>query len=152
MRIIHGTPQVGRALTAREIEDLLARGAHNLQLGTVDRTGEANIHTVWFVYENGRIYVTTETESRKAQNIARTGAAYFAVDAAPELMGVRGKARARIVRDVGFNVSVSERIILKYARSLDGRLAREILAEVESGAEIVLELEPRFYSSWVFGL
>jgi len=69
MKIIHGSPGFGSALTESQVIDFLSNSKLNLQLGTVSKNGEPNIHPVWYLYENGKLYVETGKMSKKVQNL-----------------------------------------------------------------------------------
>ena len=153
MKIFHGIPGVGRALTEQEVIDFLTTSKKNLNLGTIDEKDEPNVHPVWFLYENKKIYVATETKSKKVKNVQKNNLVYFSIDDdASDYRGVRGKGTVNIIEDIEFNVKITEKIVMKYAGSLEGNLAREVMDEIKNGLEVVLEITPKFYSTWSFDL
>lgn len=153
MKIFNGTPGFGRALSNNEIIEFLSNSKKNLQLATIDNKNEPNIHPVWFYYENGKIYCATEKKSKKFQNILKNNLVYFSIDEGnSEFIGVRGKGSVKIVEDIKSNLVISEKIVKKYAGNLDSNLAKEVLDEIKNGVEIVLEIEPKFFSTWSFTL
>ena len=153
MKLFHGIPGVGRKLTEQETVEFLANSKKNLQLGTIDEKNEPNVHPVWFLYENEKIYVATETKSKKVKNIQKNNSVYFSVDDdASDYRGVRGKGTARILDETEFNVKITEKIVTKYAGSLDGNLAKEVMSEIKSGDEVLIEITPKFFSVWSFDL
>ena len=153
MRIFNGTPGYGISLNEDEIVEFLSKTKSNLQLATLDKKDEPNIHPVWFIYEKGLLYVSTEKNSKKIKNILRKNTVYFSIDEDnSEFKGVRGKGTAKILEDIDFNVIITEKIVKKYAGSLDGKLAKEVMDEMKNGIEVVLEITPKFYSSWIFTL
>lgn len=153
MKIYAGTPGFGRPLSMEEIDEFLSTSKENLQLASLDGKNEPVIHPVWFWYENKQIYFATEKKSKKFQNIIRNNLIYFSIDEASEqFRGVRGKGTVKIIDDLQFNESIAEKIILKYVGNLEGNLAKEIIEEIKSGVEMVLEISPKFYSTWNFAL
>lgn len=153
MKIYNGTPGFGRPLSEDEIIEFLSKSKKNLQLASLDEKNEPTIHPVWFFYENECIYVATEKKSKKVQNILRNNLVYFSIDEdVGEFRGVRGKGTIKILDDVKFNKSITEKIILKHVGSLDGTLAKKIMDEIKNGVEIVLEIRPKFFSTWHFTL
>ena len=153
MKIFHGIPGVGRVLTEKEIVDFLKTSKKNLQLGTIDEKKEPNVHPVWYLYENEKLYIATEAKSKKLRNIQKNNTVYFSIDDdSDDFRGVRGKGVARIIYDIQFNVEITEKIVLKYAKSLDGNLAKEIMNEIKDGSEVLIEITPKFYSAWTFEL
>ena len=84
------------SMSEAEIEEFLASSKLLLRIRTVDARGEANIHPIWFYYENGRLYIFADKGTRKAQNIERRQRVYFSVDTdQASYRGVKGKATAR---------------------------------------------------------
>ena len=153
MKIFHGTPEVGRKLTEDEIIEFLTNSKKNLNLGTIDEKGEPNVHPVWFFYENEKIYISTETKSKKLKNIQKNNIIYFSIDETkPEFKGVRGKGSVKILDNTEDKVEMTEKIVMKYTGSLKGNLAKEVIEEIKNGAGVVLEITPKFYSVWSFEL
>jgi len=151
MKIFHGTPEIGRVLTEDEIIKFLTTSKKNLQLGTIDIKNEPNVHPVWFLYENEKIYVATETKSKKIKNIQKNNTVYFSIDEDEfDFRGVRGKGSVKILDNIESNVKITEKIVMKYAQNLEGNLAREVMDEIKHGDEVVLEITPKFYSVWSF--
>jgi hypothetical protein len=65
--------------------------------------------------------------------------------------GVKGKGIAAIVEDPSRTIPVTEKIILKYLGTLDHPLAKRLTDDTLNGIEIVLEITPKFFSTWDFG-
>ena len=149
MRIVHGSPGFGVALTEQQTVDFLTKSKLNLLLGTVDEAGEPNVHPVWYLYENGKLYVETEKNAKKVKNLRKKKAAYFCID--DETMpykGVRGKGDARIIEEPKQILPIAEKIMLKYTGSLDNKIAKFLLDGVRSGFSAVIEIAPRYYATW----
>ena len=149
MRIVHGSPGFGVALTEQQTVDFLTKSKLNLLLGTVDEAGEPNVHPVWYLYENGKLYVETEKNAKKVKNLRKKKAAYFCID--DETMpykGVRGKGDARIIEESKQILPIAEKIMLKYTGSLDNKIAKFLLDGVRSGFSAVIEIAPRYYATW----
>ena len=149
MKIVHASPGFGSQLTEQQVTDFLSNSKLNLQLGTIDKNGEPNIHPVWYYYENDKLYIETSKTSKKVQNIAANNNVYFCVDDEQvPYKGVRGKATVKISENVDQNVPIAEKIMLKYTGSLDNEVAKFLLDGVKNGFSAILELTPRFYSTW----
>ena len=151
MKIINGAPSIGVSLSEKEIIKFLKSNKMNLQLGTLDEKNEVNIHPVWFIFENDRFFIATETNSKKISNIKNNSRVYFLVanEESPYL-GVKGKGNTRILYDMETNIKITEKIILKYLERKDSRLAKEVLEEISKGEEVVIEIIPEYYSAWKF--
>lgn len=149
MKIVHGSPGFGSALTESQVEDFLSKSKLNLLLGTVDSKGEPNIHPVWYHYENGTIYVETTKSSKKVKNIKNKNSVYFCID--DEKMpykGVRGKATARISEDIEHNIPIASKIMIKYTGDLENKVAKFLMDGVKKGLSVILEIKPKYYSTW----
>ena len=149
MRIYHASPGFGDALQEGQAIDFLEKSKLNLQLGTVDADGDANVHPVWYVYERERLYIDAARASKKVANIRRRPRVYFCVDDERiPYMGVRGKGVATLHEDIGMALPIAERIMLKYTGSLDNDIAAALLDGVKGGQSVLIEIEPTYYSTW----
>ncbi len=149
MKIVHASPGFGSALTESQVTEFLSNSKLNLQLGTIDKNGEPNIHTVWYFYENDRLYIETSKTSKKVQNIKSNNTVYFCIDDEKiPYKGVRGKATVKILEEIDQILPFAEKICLKYTGSLDNEIAAFLLTGVKNGLSVVLEVSPKFYSTW----
>jgi hypothetical protein len=74
---------------------------------------------------------------------------YFSVDTdAMPNTGVKGKGTAAIIKDPGKMISLSEKIVAKYLGDLNSKVAKGMLDEVKKGAEVLVEITPRYFSAW----
>ena len=148
MKIVHASPGFGSALTQQQIIDFLKNSKLNLQLGTIDNKMQPNIHTVWYYYDE-KLYVETSKTSKKVQNIKNNDKVYFCIDDETiPYKGVRGKATVKIIDDVNQMLPIAEKIMLKYTGSLDNEIAKFLLNGVKSEFSVILQLEPKYYSTW----
>ena len=149
MKIVHASPGFGSALTQQQVIDFLKNSKLNLQLGTVDTHMEPNIHTVWYYYDDEKLYIETSKTSKKIQNIKNNNKVYFCIDDETiPYKGVRGKASVKIIDDVKQMLPIAEKLMLKYTGSLDNEIAKFLLNGVKSGFSVILQLEPKYYSTW----
>ena len=106
-----------KPVTESEVNNFL-QSKLNIQIATIDEEGYPIIHPIWFLYDNdsGKIYITTSKISRKTQNIQRNlDRVYFSIDDENiPYKGVKGRAVARISEDMQKNLSIVEKINLKY--------------------------------------
>lgn len=125
----------------------------NLQLGTIDTKGDPNIQPVWFNYDKEleRFYIMTSKSSGKVKNIRNKPEIYFSIDDDNfPYKGVKGKGRATIIDDSSRVVAMAEKINLKYLGTLDHPTAKMLMEYVQNGKEILLEINPRYFSTWDF--
>jgi hypothetical protein len=151
LKILDGSPGSGRPMSEKDIKDFLTTKVLNIHLGTVDEKGHANIHPAWYYFDDskGKIYVETGRYSKKMENLSRNEVIYFCIDdpnSPPK--GVRGKGSVKVFYDVNFNVLISEKIYMRYLGNLKHPIAQELIDATKKGESVVLEITPRYYSTW----
>lgn len=153
MKIINALPGMAAAMTEAEIDRFLASKL-NVQLATIDEMGDPNVQPVWFYYDGGtkKLFVETGKESKKVRNLRRKANAYFSIDDENfPYKGVKGKAAVRIVEDAKAIVPIAEKICIKYLGTLDHPISKTLIENIRNGLSVVLELTPRFWSTWDMG-
>ena len=124
-----------------------------LQIGTIDEEGDPNIHPVWFDYEIDRekLLVITPKITKKVKNIRSKSNVYFSIDDENiTYKGVKGKGTATIIEDPKRTVLYGEKIYMKYLGTLDHPVSKMILDSAKNGSHVVLEISPKFFSTWDF--
>jgi nitroimidazol reductase NimA-like FMN-containing flavoprotein (pyridoxamine 5'-phosphate oxidase superfamily) len=124
-----------------------------LQIGTIDEEGDPNIHPVWFSYDKDRekLLVITPKITKKVKNLRSKPNVYFSVDDVNiTYKGVKGKGTATIIEDPKRTVSYGEKIYMKYLGTLDHPVSKMILDSAKKGNHVVLEISPKFFSTWDF--
>ncbi len=58
------------SMTAAQIEEFL-RAPHNAVVGTNRQDGPPQLSSVWYLFENGKLYISTETVTAKYRNLKR---------------------------------------------------------------------------------
>jgi nitroimidazol reductase NimA-like FMN-containing flavoprotein (pyridoxamine 5'-phosphate oxidase superfamily) len=149
MKIIQATPEMP-GMTDVEVKKFL-ESKLNMRLGTVDERGNPNIHPVWFYFDNknAKLHALTGDPSKKLSNIRRNPNVYFCIDDEnfpPK--GVKGKGVATISEDISANISMMEKIYTKYLGTLEHPLAKMRLENVKKGNSIILDITPKFFSTW----
>ncbi len=149
MKIVHASPGFGSELTETQTIDFLSKSKLNLLLGTIDESGEPNVHPVWYLYDNGKLYVETAKTAKKTKNIRNKNSVYFCVD--DETMpykGVRGKGTVRILEDIQANIPIAEKIMIKYTGNLENEVAKFLMDGVKNGFSVLLEITPKYFATW----
>ena len=149
MKIVHASPGFGSELTETQTVDFLSKSKLNLLLGTIDESGEPNVHPVWYLYDNGKLYVETAKTAKKTKNIRNKNSVYFCVD--DETMpykGVRGKGTVRILEDIQSNIPLAEKIMIKYTGNLENEVAKFLMDGVKNGFSVLLEITPKYFATW----
>jgi nitroimidazol reductase NimA-like FMN-containing flavoprotein (pyridoxamine 5'-phosphate oxidase superfamily) len=152
MKVINAIPGLGPDLSEPQVKNFLETSKLNLQIATIDSKGDPNIHPVWYLFENEKLYVATPKKSKKAQNALKHNLVYYSID--DEKMpykGVKGKGTVNLLEDIQTNLVIGEKIILKYTGSLESDIGKFILEQIKNGNETIMEITPKFYSAWSFG-
>jgi len=148
MQIFHASPGFGSKLTEPQILEFLSTKL-NLLLGTVDEKGDANVHPVWFLYDDEKLFIETGKTSKKVENIKIKKTVYFCIDDETiPYKGVRGKGIAIISENVSHNLPIAEKIMLKYTGNLENEVAKILLDGVKNGLSAIIEITPKYYSTW----
>jgi general stress protein 26 len=152
MKIIKANPEIP-SMTLEEAEGFL-KSKLNLYFSTIDDTGYPNIQPVWFYYDEDKkiITIVTSKMAKKTQNVQKRSNIYFCVeDANSPYKGVKGKGIAKISEDLQVIMSTTKRISLKYLGTLEHPVAQAMTDRSKSGDGVVIEIYPKFFSTWDFG-
>ncbi|HVX01930.1 MAG TPA: pyridoxamine 5'-phosphate oxidase family protein [Nitrososphaera sp.] len=153
MKLVQALPGMPNPVTEAEVERFL-QSKLNIQLATVDEEGYPNIQPVWFYYdkESGKIYTGTQKTTKKIQNIRRNpDKVYFSIDDENfPYKGVKGRGETSISEDVQKNLEIMEKINLKYLGTLEHPLAKMLMENTRNGAELLIQITPKFFSAWDF--
>jgi len=152
MKIISATSEIP-SMTKDEAGKFL-ESKLNLQLATIDEQGDPNIQPVWFYYDKDgeKLWINTSKFAKKTQNILKKSTIYFSIDDEnPPVRGVKGKGIATIIDDLKTVVSLGERISLKYLGTLDHPIAKMIAEDSKKGGVVLVEISPKFLSTWDYG-
>ena len=134
------------SMSEQESNDFLVKG-RIVRVASIGADGVPHIAPIWYVYENGKLYMQTGPESRKVRNIKANSNVAFCVDVGEayyDLKAVVGKGRARILTEKKFNTEVGKRVLLKYLGDLNNPAAKQ-LASLE---HVVIEITPTGETSW----
>jgi general stress protein 26 len=151
LKILNASPGFGAPLTEHETVDFLMTGKLNIHLGTVDEKGHPNVHPAWYYYDsrNNRIYVETSKQAKKTYNLRKNENVYYCIDDPnPPYKGVRGKGSVKIHEDINFNVPIAEKIMVKYLGNIGNPMAQALLNMQKEGQSVILEISPKYYSTW----
>ena len=144
---------MSKPVTETEVNNFL-ESKLNIQIATIDEEGYPIIQPVWFVYdkESNKIYAGTSKMTKKIHNIKRNpDKIYFCVDEENyPYKGVKGRGVARISEDIQKNLPIIEKINMKYLGTLDHPLAKTLMENTRNGSEVIIEITPKFFSTWDF--
>jgi nitroimidazol reductase NimA-like FMN-containing flavoprotein (pyridoxamine 5'-phosphate oxidase superfamily) len=140
------------SMSKEEVDTFLEKKL-NLQIGTIDDKGDPNIHPVWFNYDKDRekFLIITPIATKKIKNLLNKPNVYFSVDDTNfPYKGVKGKGTATVVEDPVRTVPETKKIYMKYLGTLDHPIPRMILESVQKGNHVIVEIDPKYYSTWDF--
>jgi PPOX class probable F420-dependent enzyme len=144
-----GIPGMTREEAERFLESKL-----NLHIASIDEKGEPNIQPVWFFYDKdqGKLLITTSKLAKKTQNLRNRPIIYFSIDDENlPYKGVKGKGKATIIEDPNRIVPQADKISMKYLGTLDHPAAKEMADRSKKGEGVLVEISPKFFSTWDFG-
>jgi general stress protein 26 len=139
-------------MTEKESKDFLENKDLIIHIGIVDEKEEPNVTPTGYYFDrdSDKIYITTQKNSKKVNNLRRRNTIYFCIDdPTPLYKGVRGKATVKINdEDISHNLSITKKLVMKNTGSLEDPIAKWLLSETENGNEVILEISPSYYSTW----
>ena len=144
----------GIGMTEAEAQEFLAESTCVLKLGTVDAKGDPYVHPVWYLFEQSvaKLYIFTEKQSKKLQNIKKRPRVYFDVDDVVwPYKGVKGKGFAREVTGKKETVTLVDKILTKYIKSRNHTNFTGHLNSARKGVYSVIEITPTYFSTWDYG-
>lgn len=129
------------------VQELL-NGRYIATLATENADGSIHMVAVWYVFEDGRLYVATAASSRKARNIAARGKASLMIDArdpkASRGVTAMGTAELLAGEDAArWNEKVHRRYLSEAALA-DGRIGPVF----QQWDDVAIRLTPQKYIAW----
>jgi hypothetical protein len=58
------------------------------------------------------------------------------------------KGKVKIHEEIDHNISIAEKIMVKYLGSLAHPVATYVMSSVKGGDSVTLEITPSYYSTW----
>ena len=120
-----------------------------MRLATIEPNGNPHIVPVWYNYSGRKFYVGTSTRTKKAKNIRLNTKVSFCIDVgtnSPDIFGVMGVGRARLILDNKRVQLIEKKILLRYFKSLRNRSAQQLLNETDC----IIEIIPKRLTTWKF--
>ena len=120
-----------------------------LRLATVDNKDNPHIIPVWYLFNSKKLYIGTNSKTKKAKNIKNNSKVSFCVDIginSPDIFGVMGQGNAKLIREKNEVSKIEKRILLRYFKTLNNKSAQELLEETDC----IIEIRPKKYSVWEY--
>ena len=128
-------------------QDKFLKSQKILRLATIGDDKTPHIVPVWYLYSAKKIYVGTNTKTRKAKNVKKNKRVGFCVDVgvnAPDIYGVMGQGNASLIVEKSKVKRIAKRILLRYFSSIENRSAKELLDDTDC----IIEIVPERLSVW----
>jgi len=120
-----------------------------LRLATIDKNNTPHIAPVWYLYSEKKIYIGTNTRTKKAKNAKTNKRVAFCVDVginAPNIYGVMGQGNANLILENNKVKTIAKKILLRYFKTLKSKSAKELLDDTDC----IIEIIPEKFSVWNF--
>ena len=118
-----------------------------LRLATIGKNNTPHIVPVWYMYSSKRIYIGTNTRTRKIKNLKKNNHVGFLVDVgikSPNIYGVNGQGTANLIVDKTRIKKIGTKILLRYFSSMKNKSAIELLDDTDC----IIEITPQKFSVW----
>ena len=120
-----------------------------LRLATIDKSGNPHIVPVWYMYQNKKIYIGTNTETLKAKNIEKNSKVAYCVDVginSPDIIGVMGVGKAKLVLQKTKVKTIAKKILRRYFTDLQNKSAQQLLRDTNC----IIEIIPKKVTTWKY--
>ena len=120
-----------------------------LRLATIDKNGVPHIVPVWYLYSQKKFYIGTNTRTEKVKNLKKNKRVSFCVDVgvhSPQIYGMMGKGNAKLILEKNKVSSIAKKILKRYFKTLENKLAKELLDDTDC----IIEISPKKLSIWKF--
>jgi len=119
-----------------------------LHLTTIGSKNIPHIVPVWYLYSSKKIYIGTNTKTKKAQNVRKNNKVAFCVDVGVNspIFGVMGYGNANIILENNKVKRIAKKILARYFKSLQNKSAVELL----DNTDCIIEIIPEKFSVWSY--
>jgi general stress protein 26 len=118
-----------------------------MRVCTFDGNGDPNLVPIWFGWDNGIIYTTTNKDTVKVSNLRRNSKVGFLIDAGPPNKGVHGVGSAELIEEKEAIRAAKLKLLAKYDREPESPFGQRIL----SADSVLIRIVPSRISSWDAG-
>lgn len=119
-----------------------------LHLTTIGSKNIPHVVPVWYLYSSKKIYIGTNTKTKKAQNVRKNNKVAFCVDVGVNspIFGVMGQGNANIILENNKVKKIAKKILARYFKSLQNKSAIELL----DNTDCIIEIIPEKFSVWSY--
>jgi len=118
-----------------------------LRLATIDKKITLHIVPVWYMYSSKKIYIGTNTRTKKVKNIRKNKNVAFCVDVgikSPDIYGVNGQGIANLILEKSIVEKIATKILLRYFKNMGNKSAMELLEDTDC----IIEIIPKNFVQW----
>jgi len=118
-----------------------------LRLATIGKNKTPYIVPVWYIYEEKKFYVGTNTKTQKAKNVKKNNKVSCCVDIginAPNIYGVMIQGNANLILENNKVKTIAKKILLRYFKTINNKSAKELLDDTDC----IIEIVPEKFSVW----
>ncbi len=127
--------------------DEFLRDQKILRLATIGKDKTPHIAPVWYRYSEKKLYIGTNTKTKKVQNIKKNNQVSCCVDVginAPNIYGVLIQGNANIIIENSKVKTIAKKILSRYFKTLKNKSAMELLDDTNC----IIEIVPEKFTVW----
>lgn len=119
-----------------------------LHLTTIESKNTPHVVPVWYLYSSKKIYIGTNTKTKKAQNIRKNNKVAFCIDRGVNtpIFGVMGQGNANVILENNKVKKIAKKILARYFKDLQNKSAIELL----DNTDCIIEIIPQKISAWSY--
>jgi len=131
-----------------QVADFLMATTVPVRLACNGGRGHPVLASLWFLYEEGRLWCATQADARLARLLGADPRCAFEVSLeTPPYRGVRGQGRAELLEDRG--AALLDRLLTRYGVDPGSSFADWLRGRAEH--EVAIAIEPDSLVSWDYG-
>lgn len=119
-----------------------------LHFTTIGNKSIPHVVPVWYLYSSKKIYIGTNTKTKKAQNVMKNNKVAFCVDVGVNspIFGVMGQGNANVILENKKVKTIAKKILVRYFKNLQNKSAIELL----DNTDCIIEIIPEKLSIWSY--
>jgi len=134
-------------MTEEETLKFLTESKALMRLASIRRDGYPDVHVLWCIYLNDKLYTATHKKTRKVENFRFNNKVSFSIDLeTPPFKGVRGRGVAKLIDDANLSAKILTKEIMKYIGNMEDPIAKQLLSIAHE--EYVIEIKPLYFATW----
>ncbi len=127
--------------------DEFLRDQKILRLATIGKNKTLHIAPVWYRYSGKKLYIGTNTKTKKIQNIKKNNQVSCCIDVgvnAPNIYGVLVQGNANLIIGNSKVKTIAKKILSRYFKTLKNKSAIELLDDTNC----IIEIVPEKFTVW----